>query len=146
MKYFKYLLAIYLTNWVNLLGVLVGTGLSVIFAALFQFHESAKSVSELLTELLMTPVFLLTYGLIPIGLFLLALVILDTICFFQKTQRLRILLLIQWLLIILKPILWAFEYSFWLWVGLSISFFVTQLLREKKIKNIQGKYFNSFKY
>jgi len=141
LKYFKYLLNIYLTNWISLLSILIGTVFFVIITTVFQLHEAAHSISELLRGLLFIPFFLLTYGLIPICIFIIVMIILDTICFFQKTNYTNLILLIQWVMIIYKPILWAFEYHYWLWIGLSITFFVSQFFRSKKINKIQEEFF-----
>ncbi|MFW2476678.1 MAG: hypothetical protein ACN4EP_07170, partial [Sediminibacterium sp.] len=99
------------------------------------------SLSDTLKDLLTLPLFFILKGSIPIAIFLAAIIILYNICFFQKTDYVLHLLLIEWLLIVFKPILWAFEYQYWLWIGLSLSLLVTQWIRCKHIKKIQSQYF-----
>ncbi|HAI40062.1 MAG TPA: hypothetical protein DCM40_19210 [Maribacter sp.] len=79
------------------------------------------------------PLLFFVYGLRIIGGFLAAIIILDIVGFNLKPDRIRLILFLEWLLIIPPFINWVFEYEYWLWITLSISFFITQLFREKKI-------------
>ena len=146
MKYSKYLVRVYLTNWINLVGIIAGTFLTIIVAAIFSLEESAQSLSELFGDLLMTPFFLLLYGLLPMAIFLLLMLFLDIICFSRKTSHIFPLLFVQWLVLVIKPIEWAIDNNYWLWVGLSVSFLVTQYLRSKQIDKLQNAFLQSPDY
>ncbi|QHL86835.1 hypothetical protein GU926_05035 [Nibribacter ruber] len=65
-----------------------------------------------------------------------ALALLDVFCFSFIKNKIKTILLIEWIIIVPIFIYWAFEYEYWLWITLAISFFVTQQLRDKKIKKI----------
>lgn len=92
----------------------------------------------LFLSLLSIPFLFLTYGLIILGGFFVVIAILDIIGFLLKINNTKLILIVEWLIIIPPFIYWAFEYEYWLWITLSISLFVTQLIREKKIKKISG--------
>lgn len=142
-KYSKYLFKIYFTNWITLVGILIGTVVTLTCGYLFKLDESPQSFSEFLGELATLPLFFLIYGLIPIVIFLIIICVLDTVCFLRKTDAIILLLLFEWIVISIKPGLWAFDYQYWLWIGLSMSFLVTQYFRNKQIKKIQTDYFKS---
>ncbi len=110
--------------------------------AIFGLDNNVHSLSDTLKDLLTLPLFFILYGSIPIAIFLAAIIILDTICFFQKADYVLHLLLIEWLLIVFKPNLWVFEYQYWMWMGLSLSLLVTKWIRCKYIKKINPSILN----
>ena len=127
------------TNWVHLVGFFITTYLSLAFFKLIGLpgstHESWAEI--LLLSLLTIPLLYFHYG-IPIILgFYAAILILDIIAFnVLEKYKTSLLLLLEWLLIVPIFISWAFEYDYWLWLTLPLSFLVTQYLREKKIRRI----------
>lgn len=126
------------TNWVHFVGFYVTTYLSLILFKLIGIEGSANEEwsAILFLSLLTIPLLFFVYGLRIIGGFLVAIVLLDIIGFTLKPDRIKLILFIEWILIIPPFINWAFEYEYWLWITLTISFLVTQLLREKKIDKI----------
>ena len=134
----KYTSKILATNWVHFVGFYVTTYLSCIFFKLIGLEGSENEdwTVVLFLSLLTIPLLFFVYGLRIIGGFLATIIFLDIIGFNFKTDRIRLILLLEWILIIQPFINWAFEYEYWLWITLSISFLITQLFREKKIAKI----------
>jgi hypothetical protein len=136
----KKALKIFATNWVHLVGFYITTYLSIILFKTFgmEGYGNESWLKTLSLTLLMIPFLFFTYGTLIILGFYAALLLSDTVAFsvLKSKKRIRAILLIEWLLIIPTFISWAFEYNYWLWITLSISFLVTQHLREKKIKRI----------
>ncbi|WP_026838886.1 hypothetical protein [Gillisia sp. JM1] len=137
----KNTLKILSTNWVHFVGFYVTTYLSLILFKLIGIEGSANEEwnAILFLSLLTIPLLFFVYGLRIIGGFLIAIILLDIISFNLKTSRIKLILLIEWLLIIPPFINWAFEYEYWLWITLSISFLITQLFRKRKITKIIKK-------
>lgn len=134
----KYTLKIIATNWVHFVGFYVTTYFSLILFKLIGLEGSANEewTSILFLSLLTIPLLFFVYGLRILGGFFVAIVLLDIIGFNLKPTRIKLILFFEWIIIIPPFINWAFQYEYWLWITLSISFLVTQLLRERKIDKI----------
>jgi hypothetical protein len=126
------------TNWVHFVGFYVTTYVSLILFKLIGLDgtENDEWSTILFLSLLTIPLLFFVYGLRIIGGFFAAIVLLDIIGFNLKPARIKLILFLEWVLIIPPFINWAFEYDYWLWITLSISFLTTQLLRKKAIENI----------
>src|SRR5690606_7283822 len=138
MKEIKKTLRIASTNWIHLVGFYVTTYLSLILFKLVGLEGSENEYWDVLLflSLLTIPLLFFTYGLIIIVSFFGAILLLDIIGFNLKIHRIRLILFFQWIIIIPPFIFWAFEYEYWLWLSLCLSFLVTQLIREKTINKI----------
>lgn len=131
-------LKIILTNWIHLLGFYAMAYLSLIcFKALGM--DSENDTWEMILSPLSILVVFLTYGPVIIGGFYAVIIGLDVLCFnLLKTQAWKILVL-EWLLVIPFFVKWAFEYKFWIWLPLCLSFLVTQFVRRKPIERLLKK-------
>ncbi len=131
----KVVLKITSTNWIHLVGFYITTFLTLLlFKATGLSGESDTWMNALATMPSSVLGLFFLYGPVIIGSFYIALIILDIVCFrFTKLSVWKIILL-EWIVIITPFIIWAFEYKYWLWIFLSFSFFVTQLLRKTKIE------------
>jgi len=132
----KAVLKIYSTNWIHLVGFLSGSYIYLAIRNIFFPERTTNTFEDWLTGILMLPVFFLTYGLVFLLAFVAIMFILDTLFFINNKEHILRLLFWQWFIIVLQPITWAFEYRYWLWIVLSVTFFITQYIRSKKIKNI----------
>jgi hypothetical protein len=99
-------------------------------------HSAANTIENWLLGIIMTPIFLLTYGLLPLIGFGIVMLILDTLFFIKNSRHVKVIMVMQWLIIVPTFIWWSFEYRYWLWVTLSLTLLVTQIIRSKKIKQI----------
>ncbi len=133
----KKILSILGTNWIHILGFYITTYVSLILFKLIGIEEGQDEWGELL---LLTPFTIILlffiYGLMFIGGFYGSVLLLDVIGFSIFKNKIRAVLLIEWILIILPFIQWAFDYEYWLWLTLSLSFLVTQWIRKHKIEKI----------
>lgn len=86
-----------------------------------------------------------TYGVLVLFIFFgsfvlvgfyLTLGIMDFILFSRKNNNAKEALLIEWTIFSLVSIFFAFKFDYWLWSTLPISFYITQMMRMRKIKNI----------
>jgi hypothetical protein len=92
--------------------------------------------SILITNVLLIPFAFLLYGPLIIAGFYAVLTGLDVLCFTVIRQSLWKILLLEWLLIVPVFVWWAFDYHFWLWLALALSFLLTQWMRRPKIARI----------
>jgi hypothetical protein len=133
-------LKIVLTNWIHLLGFYAMSYLSLIFfkaIGLDSRNDTWETVLFLYPLTIAESFFL--YGPIIIGGFYAVVIWLDVLCFnLLKTQPWKILVL-EWLLVIPFFIKWAFEYKFWIWFPLCLSFLTTQFIRRRPIERLLKK-------
>ena len=121
-----------------MVGFYITTYLSIaLFKILGVSHYGSGSwVQTLLLSLVSVLFLFLTYGLLIMVGFFGVLILLDLIGFGFTKFQVKTVLLAEWILIIPIFIVWAFKHEYWLWITLSISFLVTQYIRESKIKRI----------
>ncbi len=133
----KVKLKIFMTNWVNVVGIFLGAYFFSIIAALVELEKFTTSevLNSLAVGFLGGLFGILGYGLIFWLGFLLAIFLLDMILMSPKTENLRIKLLIEWIVISLPFIYWGIQYAKWIWFVLVLCFLLTQLFREKKIQD-----------
>jgi hypothetical protein len=133
-------LKITLTNWIHLVGFYAMTYLSLIFFKALGIDSENDTWETILFLLPLTiPLLFLTYGLIIIGGFYAVVISLDFICFNLIKMKVWKILVLEWLLIIPFFINWAFEYKYWLWLTLCLSFLITQFIRKRQIERLLKK-------
>ena len=136
----KEILKIVGTNYIHIIGFLITTYISSIIFSLLDLERYSTDLTfeSLFIWLFTVPILIFTYGLIFIGGFYLCIIIMDGVGFYLFPNQTRKILIIEWLLIIPPFVYWAFQYDYWLWLTLSVSFFITQLIREKRINKIKN--------
>lgn len=133
----KKTLSILGTNWIHILGFYITTYVSLILFKLIGVEENQDEWRELLLISPFTIILLFfVYGLMIIGGFYGSILLLDVIGFSIFRNKVTTVLFIEWILIILPFVQWAFDYEYWLWLTLSLSFLVTQWIRKQKIEKI----------
>jgi hypothetical protein len=120
-------MAIIRTNWINITGVFVITYLYVITDVLF---HSGTFIQAILGGLIS----ICLYGMMFWGLFVVSLVALDLLVIMRNKKYLKVKLLIEWLVISSPFIYWTIKYNEWIFAVAVIAFFISQLLRERLIK------------
>lgn len=137
----KRTLRIISTNWIHLVGFYVTTYFSMIlFISLGLETYTTETWSQtLFLNLIMIPFLFFTYGLMFIGGFFGAIIIMDSIGFNLTKTKTNLILFLEWIIIIPPFVTWAFEYDYWLWLTLIVSFAVTQWIRRRKIEKINKK-------
>ena len=131
----KRILKILGTNYIHLIGFIITTYFSSIIFSLLKLERYTNefTIDSLIVWVFTVPLLIFTYGLIFLGGFYLSIIIMDSIGFFLFPNQTRRILLIEWLIIIPPFVYWAFQYDYWLWLTLSVSFLITQLIKEKII-------------
>jgi hypothetical protein len=134
----KIITRIVMTNWVHLVGFYVTAYLSIILFKLIGLESQSeyKWSDIVLNGLWSIPLLFLMYGPVIIGGFYGIIAGLDLIGFSFLKNRGKEILFFECILIIPLFINWAFEYHYWLWISLSVSFICTQFIRWKMIKKI----------
>ncbi|RNI30025.1 hypothetical protein EFA69_10915 [Rufibacter immobilis] len=123
-----------MSNWVNVLGLVITVYL---FTFLMMFVISPEQDNDRMSIWLGgTLILIFGYGFIVWLGFLTAIILLDIFLIVPSRIRLKEKLLLEWLIIILPFIYWAFEYDYWLWLMLATSFLITQIIRKNKIESI----------
>ncbi|MEQ9593714.1 MAG: hypothetical protein RLN86_14005 [Cyclobacteriaceae bacterium] len=132
----KKLLRIFATNWIHFPGFYLSAYVYFIAAKLFGPPNNQSWEDLLLHNTYGILVLFLFFGLFVVMGFYLALAIMDFILFKKENNKPRQALLIEWALFALVAIFFAFRYDYWLWLALAISFYITQMMRLKKIRTI----------
>ena len=119
---------VFLSNWVNLVAVIMATVVYVFGTTLFRYNISQSVFVAILV--------VLGYGIMFWVLFITALHITDLLFFKTNQIHLKPKLLLQWLIISLPFIYWGFLYKEWVFLIASAAFLISQFMREKMIKAI----------
>jgi hypothetical protein len=135
----KRLLKIISTNWIHLVGFYITTYLSLILFKLIGLETSDSWESLLLTSIFSILLLFIIYGPMIIGGFYSAIFIMDIVAFSWTNNWRREILIIEWIIISIPFIYWAFENEYWLWITLSVSLLTTQMVRLRRIKEIEIK-------
>jgi hypothetical protein len=125
-----------LTNWVHLLGFYIGVEICTIINMVLHPDAGNSWKTTIITLLLSAPFLMFTYGVIIIAGFILAIILLDIILFSLVEHNALLVMFIEWILIVPIFIYWAFEYKYWLWIALSVTFLITQFIKSKKIDKL----------
>jgi hypothetical protein len=135
----KGLLKIILTNWIHLPGFYITTYLSLIFFKLIGIETTDSWHSILLVSIFTILLLFMIYGPLIILGFFGAIMLMDILAFSWANKWPKKILIIEWVIISVPFIYWAFEHEYWLWITLSLSLLTTQLMRLKRIKEIESK-------
>jgi hypothetical protein len=119
---------IYFTNWINVVGIALGTYLFIVISEVFK-----TGITALPQMLLMALFTIVLYGGICFSGFLIGMLLLDLILMNGNIKHLRLKLIVEWVLISAPFIYWLLEYSEWIFLAAIISFIITQFIREKRI-------------
>jgi hypothetical protein len=130
------LLRIISTNWIHLLGFYITIYLSFIIFKIIGLGDDYEWDILLGFGFVSAGILMLGYGLKILGYFVLAIVAMDIGSFSWGNKRPRETLILQWIIISVPFIYWAFYYEYWLWITLSISLLTTQLVRAKGIDSL----------
>jgi len=122
---------IYFTNWINVLGIIIGTYVFLVVTELFK-----TGISALPQMLIMAMVAIVLYGGIFFTGFLISMLVLDLILMNDNTKYLKLKLIVEWGLISVPFVYWLLEYSEWIFLVAVIFFFIMQFIREKRILKI----------
>ncbi len=120
------------TNWIHIVGFYLATYLTLVIGSIFDPTEGWEPI--ILTGFVAALLLFYVYGYVVIGWFYLTIVIMDIAAFSWKNKWIRETLIVEWIIISVPFIYWAFKYEYWLWIALSISFLTTQMLRMKRIE------------
>jgi hypothetical protein len=124
------------TNWIHIVGFYLTTYLTLVVASFFDPTEGWEPI--ILTGFMAALLLFVIYGYVVIAWFYLAIVIMDVVCFTWTNERRLEILMAEWIIISSPFIYWAFEYEYWLWIALSVSLLITQIVRLGRIKKIEG--------
>jgi len=128
-KYFR----IIKWNWLHVVGFYLMIEVVMITYAVAEVMQT-HNWQLFITKTFLSALFLMfTYGLIPLLLFYVALLLLDAIFFNIFNKSPLYIMLLEWFIISPVFIFWAFVYGYWLWIGLVASFLFTQVWRSRKI-------------
>jgi hypothetical protein len=119
-----------ITNSINILGIFLSTYLYfVIYSLLCNSNASYTILFGALFSVIL-------YGMLFWAIFFAGIFILDLILICNRKFNLRWMLLLEWLLISSPFIYWMILYREWVFLVAIITFLITQLFREHKIRKI----------
>lgn len=124
---------VFITNWVNVAGIFIAVW---VFGIISELTKAGNEIGNALRIGIFGGLMgIVLYGAIFwIGL-LVALLILDFLFFDKPMDRkaVRVRLLIEWAIISAPFIYWFLKYSTYAFLVSVLAFFVTQLIRERKL-------------
>ena len=120
----KLKIKIFLTNWVNLLGIFLATYSAIIISDISNFPQT----------LFFSLYSILGYGFLFWRGFLIAIFFMDMILLNKKNTN--IILFIEWFTISIPFVYWIFKYGQWIFGVAILAFFITQYYRKEKIMKI----------
>jgi hypothetical protein len=127
---------IFLTNWINMVGIFIAVYLSTVISELLKI-QSANDISSALGVGFLGGLFAIVfYGSIFWAGFAIAMFVMDFILMNKNKEQLRLKLLIEWILISSPFIYWFIQYTEWIFLVAVISFFITQAFRVKRILKV----------
>ena len=130
MKLLKIKFRIYLTNWVNILGIFLATYISIVISDINNFPYT----------LFFSLYSIIGYGFMFWCSFLILILILDFILINSNNIILRILI-IEWFIISIPFAYWCIKYNQWILGVAIVAFLLTQFIRKKSIiKIIENTY------
>jgi hypothetical protein len=118
------------TNWINLLGVFVSVTL---YSTIFNYTDPQTS-RTIIQSFIASLILVIGYGMIFWLPFVVALIVLDYFLIPNKVDGLRYKLILQWMIISAPFIYWMLKYSEWIFLIAIATFLITQLIRERLIK------------
>jgi hypothetical protein len=122
---------IYLTNWINVVVIAIGTYLFIVITEVFK-----TGISALPQMLLMGLFTIVLYGGIFFTGLLIGMLLLDLILMNHNPKNLRLKLIGEWAMISTPFTYWFLRYSEWIFLVAIIFFFISQFIREKRILNM----------
>ena len=118
------------TNWITVLGIFTMVFLYAIYLNVTDINVSRNIFQSILPALILV----VLYGALFWLLFLALLVLLDIFFVAKVKIDLRVRLLIEWVIVSIPFIYWAIRYRQWIFIVAVSAFLVTQLLREKSLR------------
>lgn len=128
---------ILLTNRLNIIGVFITVFL---YTLIYNCVIDDGVTRNLFQSIIAAFLFLFLYGIIFLIAFLIALIFLDLILIIPNQKNLKIKLLLEWFIVSIPFVYLAtiYERQRVIYLVAVVTFFITQLLREKLIKRIVG--------
>ncbi len=117
---------IFLTNWINLLGIFIAVYLSSAISELFISGDAIVGFVGGLFGIIF-------YGFLFWMGFISAMFLLDFILMNKNKEKLRLKLLIEWGVVSAPFIYWFIQYTQWVFLVAVITFLCTQIIRGQKI-------------
>jgi hypothetical protein len=130
----KKILRTIMTNWIHLVGFYLMTYLTIVVGSIFDPTEGWDPI--ILTGFVAALLLFVVYGYVIVGWFYLAIILLDVACLIWTTKWRKEILILEWIIISIPFVYWAFEYEYWLWITLSVSLLTTQMIRLRMIKKV----------
>lgn len=126
------------TNWINYLGVILA---ALVYEIVANTLNPNPTVSQTFVQSILAILFGIFFNGILFWLsFTVLLIALDWLMIIRNRNKLRLKLLIEWIIISLPFIYWSiiYERQRWLYLVAIAAFLITQLLRERLINKARN--------
>ena len=129
----KYTWKIVKTNYINIIGIFFSV-------LVYCVGELLITKSWPIFQILRIALFaVLLWGLTAWIIFIICVCALDILIISKSVQKnLKRLLILEWLLLSIPFIYFAFKYKIWALLIAVVAFFLSQLVREREIRKIKG--------
>lgn len=118
------------SNWINFFGIFC---VVYIYSVIYAMQESTFNIFQaMLSALILVGL----YGIIFWAGFLILIIVLDILLVVRAKEKLKLMLFLEWIIISTPFIYWIIKYNKWIFLIAIITFFITQMLREQKIKKL----------
>lgn len=123
------MMKVFLTNWVNVLGIFI---VALGYAIVSNYYD--ENVSRTVLQAVIASLILVClYGLMFWGILIASLAILDWLLIRKNDKSLKVKLVIEWFIVSSPFIYWTIRYHEWIFSATVLIFLITQLLRERLI-------------
>lgn len=123
-------LRVFLTNWINFLGIFLSTYIAIMLS----------DINNLPYTLLSSLYSVLGYGFLFWRGFFITIFLMDIVLL--NKRNVNIMLLIEYVIISIPFIYWGFKYNEWIFFVAIIAFLISQYLRKDRILKIFNDYEN----
>lgn len=120
------------TNSVNLIGIFFAT---LIFCVISGLVHQQLNLFQILFGTVLS---ILLYGMLFWAIFFVGIFVLDLLIICNSKKNLKQMLILEWLIISTPFIYWIIIYQEWIFLVAVVTFLITQLAREQKIREIKG--------
>jgi hypothetical protein len=126
-------LKLFLTNWINILGIFIAVYLACIVSELVKITSVSDIPGSLTTGFLGGLFGVVLYGAIFWIGFILTMFLLDFILMNKAIKFLKLKLLFEWVIVSSPFVYWCVEYTEWIFLVAVVAFAITQLFRANKV-------------
>jgi hypothetical protein len=124
------------TIWINIAGIFLAVYLYSIISALLKIKEFGDLGQTLAIGFIGGLYLVIGYGFVIWIGFLIMIIPIELIFMNSSIERIKTVLIFEWIIISLPFIYWLIEYTEWVFLIAVLAFLITQVIRLRKIAKL----------